>query len=184
MKSLKTTVAAGAVALALAGAAQAQQPLFAPTVEGRCLTANGLPTQLQRTAAAIVCSSPRLKAGAERNWTVTLQLAHLLSRDEAIEVASRMQARRREHLLYCRIDPERPAQLPISKATEECAGVAKALAEDDRHLFGDRRELVFEHRIGSPMERGYKVPISFLYKIVYFHALIALTRHQGLHTTG
>ena len=68
----------------------------------------------------IMCSTPRLRANGQRNLIALLQLASKLNPADQAELVRRVQARGREHAIYCRVDPDRPAQLPISKATEGC----------------------------------------------------------------
>jgi hypothetical protein len=110
----RKTLLATAAVVGLAGAAQAQQPLFAPSVDSFCVRSDLLPVQ------QVACSSPRLRAGWQRNMQAGLELAAKLNPADQAELVSRIKARGVEHALYCRIAPDRPPQLPISKATEDC----------------------------------------------------------------
>jgi hypothetical protein len=94
----------------LAGAAHAQTTL----IDAVCAHPDLIPTQ------QIMCSTPRLRANGQRNLTALLQLASKLNPPDQAELVRRVQARGREHAISCRVDPDRPAQLPISKATEVC----------------------------------------------------------------
>src|SRR6516164_3006186 len=78
----------------------------------------------QTTSIDAVCArpdlTPTLRANGQRNLTALLQLASKLTPADQAELVRRVQARGREHAIYCRVDPDRPAQLPISRATEDC----------------------------------------------------------------
>jgi hypothetical protein len=94
----------------LAGAAHAQTTLIDTVCDRRDL----IPTQ------QIMCSTQRLRANGQRNLTALLQLASKLNPADQAELVRRVQARGREHAIYCLVDPDQPAQLPISKPTEDC----------------------------------------------------------------
>jgi hypothetical protein len=96
--------------VSLAGAAHAQTT----SIDAVCARPDLTPPQ------QIMCSTPRLRANGQRNLIALLQLASKLNPADQAELVRRVQARGREHAIYCRVDPDRPAQLPISKATEGC----------------------------------------------------------------
>ena len=96
--------------VSLAGAAHAQTT----SIDAVCARPDLTPPQ------QIMCSTPRLRANGQRNLIALLQLASKLNPADQAELVRRVQARGREHAIYCRVDPDRPAQLPISKATEDC----------------------------------------------------------------
>jgi hypothetical protein len=112
------TMIASAALLALAGAAEAQQPLFAPTVDGLCASPPATITVIQQQTWRLVCASPRLKAGGQRNMTAALAFLSKVPAGVRAELIARMTARQAEHIAYCRV-ADNP-QTPPSPAMEAC----------------------------------------------------------------
>ena len=95
----------------LAGAAHAQQ---IPSMDTVCAQPNMIPAQ------QVVCSSPRLRANAQRNLNTVIPLARSLGQPELVALVQTIARRSNEQMTYCRLAIDRPPQLPISKATEDC----------------------------------------------------------------
>jgi hypothetical protein len=106
----KKFLLASAAVVGLAGAAQAQ----IPSVETSCARPD-LPV-----SSKVICSSPRLKANAQRNLNTLIPLARNLSGPETIALLQNMAHKSNEHMTYCRVPLDRMPALPISQATENC----------------------------------------------------------------
>jgi hypothetical protein len=65
-----------------------------------------------------MCSSPRLKANAQRNMTALLAFASKLPASDVVELAARLKARQAEHAAYCHAAENQ--QIPPSPAMETC----------------------------------------------------------------
>jgi hypothetical protein len=113
----KKLLVATVAVIGLAGAAQAQQPLFTPTVDGFCANLNVFGVTTQQNMR-LICSSPRLKVIEERNLTAALAFFSKIPANVAVEFAARHDARQAEQAAYCRV-AENP-QLPPSPAMETC----------------------------------------------------------------
>lgn len=95
----------------LASAAYAQQ---APSVDAMCAQPNLTPLQ------QVGCSSPRLRANAQRNLNALFPLARNLSQPEQVALLQTIARQSNERMAYCRLAIDRPPRLPLDKATEDC----------------------------------------------------------------
>jgi hypothetical protein len=89
----KRILIATTAVVSLAGAAHAQQ---IPSVDTMCAQPIPQPTQ------QVVCSSPRLRANAQRNLNALIPLARSLSQPEIVAGLQAVARRSNEHMTYTR----------------------------------------------------------------------------------
>ena len=138
---LKQTLLAATVIGSLAGAAHAQQ---IPSIDTLCAQPN------QNSTVQVLCSSPRLKANQQRNINALVPLARNLSQPEVIALFQTIARKSNEIMAYCRLAIDRPPQLPLSKATEDCL----AGWQDFYYAEYQRGILPFEHNPQTASSAG------------------------------
>jgi hypothetical protein len=108
---LKKILLATAAIVGLVSAAQAQQ---IPSMDQTCARPDLTVSQ------KVACSSPRLKANAQRNITTLYPLVARLSPSETVALLQTLARQSNEHMTYCRVPVDRMPVLPLSQPTEDC----------------------------------------------------------------